>query len=656
MSTLEYLDSDGRVSYSYVNWKLLNNWLSSVNSNGEVGATPPSGVNRGKIIEELEERCKKSDHGIANLIVRGVARIDRGFGQDWRDFENDEGYTHLEELLIYQPTEWRKQAREYLYQFKFDLERKSFNRPRKTEWTAKIEETEHTFSIYMYSPILAVIFHPKLKRSTRYEPINFLLAYGVSDPLPLLYKWINYVVGHRGDGNNPVTLVQDEKKAETDVTFDELEAYAKNTDQNKLSLAISEKMKLELSPLDYFFHFQRGVQSSCIDVLGDIGNTIGVPRLWLMKELDFSLVVGQRAAKHTIREEVVNHFWNRSNNKNEMCSDFSQPLSMIFAGPSGNGKTELAVWLSNLLNRPNEDAFHKVDCGKITTGNELFGMSGAYIGSAEGSALNNFISRIASEPESIGVVLLDEIEKAEKCVIHGLYQVLDKGEWTNKRLEKGAAQTEVISCRNIIFIMTTNAADSLITDYAAKHHDMYTSDMDDLEDAVDDLSFKVGRKLQITNPFTDAFIGRVGKLIPFLPMGSSNSNNPEPLLGEMKVIAKLIIEREVEKITGGRKDLKMGVIISPETKDQMADNIVKHSIPESGVRGIQKFAREKVTKKLMSKCVLEKKKGGVGNGSILTFSADSQKIRFREDINGSGRFLSEESMRNLSLDQRGGSE
>ena len=68
---------------------------------------------------------------------------------------------------------------------------------------------------------------------------------------------------------------------------------------------------------------------------------------------------------------------------------------MIFAGPIGNGKTELAVGLSKLLNKPDEDAFHQVDCGKIINDRELFGMSGSFFGSEEGSILNNIISRMA---------------------------------------------------------------------------------------------------------------------------------------------------------------------------------------------------------------------------------------------------------------------
>ena len=128
----------------------------------------------------------------------------------------------------------------------------------------------------------------------------------------------------------------------------------------------------------------------------------------------------------------------------------SQHFASTFSGSSGNGKTELARYLSDLINKPGSSGsyFHKCDCGKLSNAHELFGMSGAYYGSEAGSALNNFIVKMSTEPQSIGIVLLDEVEKAEREVITALYQVFDKGEWTNKRF-KSDVQTEIISCRNI---------------------------------------------------------------------------------------------------------------------------------------------------------------------------------------------------------------
>ena len=195
MSTLSYLDERNKVSYSYVGWKDLNNWLSGLNSEGKVGKVPPKGVNRGKIIQELDERRKKMKNRFGkDMVVRQIARIDRGHGNDWCDYENDHGYTHLEELLIYQPVEWRNQAREYIYQFRFDVERESSSPMRCTEWNTVINMTEYEVPVIMWSPILVALFHPDMKRSKRYEPLNFILAYTGSCSLmdDLLPKYIGY--------------------------------------------------------------------------------------------------------------------------------------------------------------------------------------------------------------------------------------------------------------------------------------------------------------------------------------------------------------------------------------------------------------------------------------------------------------------------------
>jgi energy-coupling factor transporter ATP-binding protein EcfA2 len=419
--TLDYLDPDGTVNYSYVPWDTLNSWLTSLNGFPHSEIELLSGVNRGKVIDELESRRSKSS-GVVAFGARMVGR-NLGYGADWREYENDHGYTHLEELLVYQPAEWRKQAREYMFVYKFDLERVSHSETRLVTvsfGSAVVPET--TLPVRLSSPVLVVVFHLDMQRSRRYEPLNFLLAYGVKNPLPQLLDTIGND-GHQKD------FLED------------------------------------VSPLDYFFHFQEAVQTYKLDLLQSIGTESKFPRLGLIKELDFSDIVGQRLAKQIIREEVVQHVWNRGPNDGMLKAQ--QPLSMIFAGPSGNGKTELAKQLATIMNKPEDNCFIKVDCGKLSRMEEVFGLSGAYQGASEGSALNNFVIQMSEKKESLGIVLLDEIEKAKQCVIHGLYQVIDKGEWTNKKLSEGkGVQTETISCHNIIFIMTTNAADRCICDAA----------------------------------------------------------------------------------------------------------------------------------------------------------------------------------------------
>lgn len=263
-----------------------------------------------------------------------------------------------------------------------------------------------------------------------------------------------------------------------------------------------------------------------------------------------------------------------------------QPVLLInHPGPSGNGKTELARWLTKLMNTPSEHDdghFHKVDCGKLMDDAEIFGKSEYWQGAEQGSALNNFVLLMSQEPQSIGIVLLDEIEKASKYVITALYQVIDKGELTNKKLGNGN-QTETIPCHNIIFIMTTNVCDKVITRYAKTSKDAYLASDDDFELTGEDLEDKLRVSLLYTHPFDSPLIGRVGHVIPFLPMlREDETGTHHSLLGEMMAVAKILIEREQEKFVSNTSAVGVKQEIDPDTKDKMAKIIVKSVIPEAG--------------------------------------------------------------------------
>jgi ATP-dependent Clp protease ATP-binding subunit ClpA len=260
-------------------------------------------------------------------------------------------------------------------------------------------------------------------------------------------------------------------------------------------------------------------------------------------------------------------------------------------------------------------------------------MSGAYQGAYEGSALNNFILRMSQEPESLGIVLLDEIEKAKQGVIHGLYQVIDKGEWTNKKLQEGkGTQTETVSCHNVIFIMTTNAADRLILDFAAKRPDVYTAKQDALEEIQSVLECNIRKKLQKTYPFTDAFMGRVGRVVPFLPMANGDPK-AHILQGEMITVAKLLIEREQEKLSM-RSGVDVNQLVSSSTKHRMAKIIVQESIVEAGVRSIQKGVETKMGNRMIHALLLEQ--GGITQGGQVRYSANEEerRIDFRTEASG----------------------
>jgi hypothetical protein len=584
MSTLDYLDPQGNVNFYIVSWTKLNEWLSFLNGNPHIAGEPPKGLNRGDVIRELEERYNGNVGGGLRRLTNAVARNDLGEGKDWRDYENAQGYAHLEELFIYQPLDWRKQAREYFFAYEYDLHRESTSKQLRScdvEVTG-VNGATASICIFMSTSVLAVLFHPEMRRVGRYEPLNFLLSYGAVNPLPALFE------EHLNE----------------------------------------DALLLYLSPLDYFFEFQKNVDAYDIELLGKIGQKAKVSRLSLINELDFSKIVGQRLAKLMIRKELVTHFWSCCDETG--VAPIKHPLSMIFAGPSGNGKTELAQELADLLNRPNDDTFLKIDCGKITDKNEFFGMSGAYQGAHEGSTLNNFVVKIGQEPNKIGVVLLDEIDKATTGIITGLYQVLDKGEWTNKQLTTGSeSQTSTISCRNIIFIMTVNAADRAIVEYAQGHPSVYTDGSREMAEHKMTLEKKIETCLQQTQPFTEAFIGRIGAFVPFLPMSAQTSATAEKLECEMMTVAKLLIERERDNVELGQDLLQIEQMLPPLVKHEMAKAVVQTANPEAGVRSIQKCVKKEMSQELMHSCLLAS--GGIARGSKVRYGVDKdgEKVSFR---------------------------
>ena len=126
------MDENGSVeSFDQVPWIDLHAWLSELNGNPNVSECLVGGVNSGKVIEELEARRTADNESLIEFDVpelRGIRQLLYGHGQDWRDYENPQGYTHFEELLIYQPRDWRKQAREYVLEFECDVSRESRSR------------------------------------------------------------------------------------------------------------------------------------------------------------------------------------------------------------------------------------------------------------------------------------------------------------------------------------------------------------------------------------------------------------------------------------------------------------------------------------------------------------------------------------------------
>ena len=124
-----------------------------------------------------------------------------------------------------------------------------------------------------------------------------------------------------------------------------------------------------------------------------------------------------------------------------------KPVSFIFVGPTGVGKTELVKQLAgDLFNTP--DALIRLDMSEFMekhSVSRIVGSPPGYVGYDEAGQLTEKIRR---KPYS--VVLFDEIEKAHPDVLNVLLQILDDGEITDAHGRK-------VNFENTIIVMTSNA-------------------------------------------------------------------------------------------------------------------------------------------------------------------------------------------------------
>ncbi len=277
------------------------------------------------------------------------------------------------------------------------------------------------------------------------------------------------------------------------------------------------------------------------DVAQIVSNWTGVPvsrmletereKLIDMEERLHERVIGQHEAIVAISDAI--------RRARSGLRDPRRPIgSLIFVGPTGVGKTELAKALAEFM-FDSEDALTRVDMSEFQerhTVSRLIGAPPGYVGYDEGGQLTESIRRRPYQ-----VVLFDEIEKAHADVFNALLQVLDDG-----RLTDGQGHT--IDFRNTIIIMTSNAGTEHLQNsgigFAARDHRDQPLNLKDARRKVNDA---------LKEAFRPEFLNRVDEIILFHAL----------TMEDLTKIVDLQIAELVERL----RDQQVALSLTPAAKD-----------------------------------------------------------------------------------------
>jgi type VI secretion system protein VasG len=247
---------------------------------------------------------------------------------------------------------------------------------------------------------------------------------------------------------------------------------------------------------------ESGLIRVCVDaqVVGDvISGWTGIPVGKMLKDeietiLSLKSLLGNRVIGQTDALDVISQ---RVQTSRASLDDPNKPVGVfMLVGPSGVGKTETALALSDLLygGEHNLITINMSEFQEPHTVSTLKGSPPGYVGYGEGGVLTEAVRR---RPYS--VVLLDEVEKAHPDVLELFFQVFDKGS-----MEDGEGRQ--IDFKNNIMILTTNACTDQIMKLCA-----------DPETAPSSKGLVEALKPELNKVFPPAFLGRM-VIVPYYPI------------------------------------------------------------------------------------------------------------------------------------------
>ncbi len=240
-----------------------------------------------------------------------------------------------------------------------------------------------------------------------------------------------------------------------------------------------------------------------------------------------------------------------------------KPVSFIFIGSTGVGKTELVKRLAeDLFDSP--EALIRLDMSEFMekhTVSRIIGSPPGYVGYDEAGQLTEKVRR---KPYSI--ILFDEIEKAHPDVMNILLQILDDGHITD-------AHGRTVNFENTVIIMTTNAGSDRKDGAVGFNRSVSEQGKDKAVKALNDF-------------LRPEFINRVDEIIYFSHLTEEN----------FKQIARLMLDELSESMAEKKLELRYD--------DSLVDYLTKKSFSHTyGARNLRRLIQSEIEDRIASELI-----------------------------------------------------
>jgi ATP-dependent Clp protease ATP-binding subunit ClpA len=338
-------------------------------------------------------------------------------------------------------------------------------------------------------------------------------------------------------------------------------------DETAASFHLKKKRRIKVGASD--------ISKTIASIVGISNSKMNENEIVALQNLTLDLskrVIGQNKA--------VSHVVKAINISKAGLTPQDKPIaSFLFSGPTGVGKTELAIALSSTLG-VHFERFDMSEYMEKHTLSRLVGAPPGYVGYEQGGLLTEAVKK---HPYS--VLLLDEIEKAHPDLVNILLQIMDSATLTDNNGYKANFQ-------NVILIMTSNIG--------ATARSVMGFNKDET----------ISKNEELKSFFTPEFRNRLDAIIEFEQLNIDTIYE--------------IVSKFIDELNDELKEKNIIVTLTKSAREFIAKTAYSK---EMGARPLKRYIQDNITNELSSEILFGKLQGG---GTVIVSVEKVLKLTFKE--------------------------